>query len=443
MRKTYSGVQTALAHENFPFPLPIVSLSLIKAITQIKKAAARTNAHIGVLDHKRKKAIVQACDEILSGLHDNEFTLPFLQGGAGTSINMNVNEVIANRASELLRVKKSKLRVHPNDHVNLFQSTNDVNPSALRIALLQLYEPLINALEKVESAFEKKATQSTHILKLGRTHLQDAVPITFAQEFRSYRATIAMHTAHIAYVKSYLYSLNLGGTAVGNGVTVPKAYTQTMYSLLSKQVGFPLVPAPNMMSLTSSGADFVHISGALHALCIDLSKIATDLRFLASGPQGGIGEIRMPNLQKGSSIMPGKINPVIAESVNQLYFFVSGNHTSLCLAAENSHLELSVMFPIIAHSMLSSISTTTAVLTAFAKHCIDEIIIDEEKTAALLEKSSAYATLFTPLLGYDVMSHCVKESIDTKTSLKTILLEKHYITLEQFDQIIADYVGAQ
>jgi aspartate ammonia-lyase len=443
MNTNYIGNQTSLAQKNFPFPLPFVSLNLIKSIALVKAAAAKANEIIGTLDTKRTQAISTAAEEILAGKHDQSFTLPFLQGGAGTSINMNVNEVIALRATEILQDKGDILIVHPLDHVNMHQSTNDVNPSALRIASLYLLQQLAEALSKMIDSFEAKRKEYKQVPKLGRTHMQDAVPITFGDEFGAYAAILKRHFSHIEQSKKYLFELNLGGTAVGNTINVPKGYIEHVYKILASKTSLPLTPAKNMMSLTSSCADFCIVSSAIHLLCVDLSKIAMDIRFLSSGPQGGIGEITLKNLQYGSSIMPGKVNPILPESINQLSYFVTGKHVTLCQAAENSHLELAVMFPLVADSLLSSIQVTTAALEVFSESCIKTIHVNKKRSHEILEQTTAYATLFTPLLGYDVVSKAVKESIKQHISFKEVLLTRNLINEKTYTTIIRNYLENQ
>jgi aspartate ammonia-lyase len=443
MNNKYIGEQTTLAQKNFPFSVPHVSLHLIKTIALIKYAAAKANAVSGNLDAHREQAICTAAEEIIAGKHDQSFTLPFLQGGAGTSINMNVNEVIALRATEILKEKNYTLPIHSLDHVNMYQSTNDVNPSALRIVSLQLLQELSQALSKTIDAFEAKKKEYSQVFKVGRTHMQDAVPITFGDEFGAYAAIVKKHFSHIEQSKTSLFELNLGGTAVGNTLNVPKGYREQVYKILTAKTNLPLKPAKNMMSLTSSCADFCFVSSAIHLLCIDLSKIATDIRFMASGPLGGIGEITIENLQYGSSIMPGKVNPVLPESINQLSYFVTGKHLTLCQAAENGHLELAVMFPLVADSLISSIQTTTDVLNAFSQSCIKTLCVNEERAHEILQNTTAYATLFTPLLGYDIVSDAVKESIRKHVSFKKVLLQKNLVTEKTYTTIISNYLKKQ
>ena len=374
------------------------------------------------------------CDEILSGIHDSQFVTKSLQGGAGTSINMNVNEVIANRATEILDQKG--FEVHPNDHVNLQQSTNDVNPSALRIVSLRLDAVLIAEIKSLIQSLEKLALEHKNSHKLGRTHIQDAVPMTFGEEFCSYKDIILRDMSHIEMALSYMNELSLGGTAIGNGINASLLFKKNIHNVLSKQTKLKLKPGKNAMALTSSGSDFCHLSATLHILSSDLSKIATDLRFLSSGPRGGIGEIHLPEMQSGSSIMPGKVNPVIPESINQIYYFITGKHTSICQASEASHLELAIMFPVIADALISELHVLITGISIFNKKCIMTLQVDKSRAQKLLEQSTAYATLFTKKLGYDAVASIVKESIQKNKTFRDVVLGKKFLSEREFDQII-------
>lgn len=429
--KKYYQVQTELALKNFPFSLPRVDLELIYAIAEMKKAAAIANYLTGDLDKDIKKSIVKACDEILSKKFDDQFVLPSVQGGMGTSINMNVNEVIASRASEI-----SGKKVHPNDHVNKSQSTNDVNPSALKIVSIRLTKKLLTDLDYLIKAFSQKAKEFKTVVKLGRTHFQDAVPTTLGDEFLSYTKTLERDKQRIKGTLKYLYELNLGGTAVGNKINASEKYIKNVYIKLEKIIGFKVRPAANLMSQTSSCTDFCHLMAAVTILCLDMSKIANDIRFMSSGPKGGIGEITLQALQPGSSIMPGKVNPILPEMVNQTYFFVSGKNLTVQLAAETAHMELAVMFPVIADSVISSLKLVSEVIKVFADRCVVNIIVNKERCRELLEKSTAYSTLLTPRLGYDVVSKVVKESIATGRTMKEIILEKKLLTNEELNKLL-------
>jgi len=405
MKKECYGTETAKALKNFPFSGPKVSIEWIHAIVQVKHVATVANSKSGRIDADVAGAIVSACSEIMAGKHNEQFCLPALQGGAGTSINANINEVIASRASEIL---KNKITVRPNDEVNASQSTNDVLPSALKIVCIRLVIKLLATLDVMAKEFEKKSKEFKNIHKLGRTHLQDAVPTTLGAEFASYAVIIRRHNKKIGGVLPYLYELNLGGTAIGNSINASPRYIREVYHELQKITKLPLKPAENLMSQTSSQADFVMLSQAVAALMIDMSKIASDLRLLASGPNGGLNEIIMPELQNGSSIMPGKVNPILPEAVNQLYFLVSGNNLRIELAAQAAQLELGVMGPSIADALINSLKLSHEVLLKFAQDCVGKIKANEKACKNNLESSTAFATLLTPEQGYDKVAEEIK-----------------------------------
>lgn len=432
----YIGSQTVKALANFPFSGPRVHLELIYAIVEIKKAAAGANHAIGDLPQDICDGILIACDDILSGKLDDQFSTPALQGGAGTSINMNVNEVIAGRATELLKSQGKKTAVHPNDHVNMAQSTNDVNPSALKIVCLRLGDKLIEDLSDVVRILETKAKEFTDVHKLGRTHLQDAVPVTLGEELASYAYSIDRGTVRVKQALAFFSELSLGGTAIGTCVNASPAYIDAVYKELEGITGLPLRPARNFMSQTSSQTDFCALSHALVALTIDASKIAVDLRLMASGPKGGLGEIILEELQAGSSIMPGKVNPILPETVNQLYFLVSGNNVTIEQAAHASFLELANMFPILADRLISSLKLTDEVLVQFANKCVKTIRVNRAHCRYILEHSTAYATLLTPKLGYDAVAAMVKESMMSGKTIRELVLRKKLLREEEFNDIV-------
>lgn len=429
----YYGKQTKQAAENFPFPLPPVHYELIYAIVEIKKAAAFANLKAGDLSEEIALAIGEAADETILGRHDDQFFLPAIQGGAGTSINMNVNEVIAARATEIL--KKKKVVIHPNDHVNMAQSTNDVNPSALKLALVRLTEELIRSTDTLTSVLEKRSREFKSIHKLARTHLQDAIPTTLGEEFDSYRNIVIRDKERILEAMNYLYDLNLGGTAIGNKANASNSYIKNVYTELNRQTKIHFQKSVNLMSQTSSSSDFCHVSAAVTILSMDLSKIATDLRVLSSGPRGGIGEITLEALQPGSSIMPGKVNPVSPESMNQIYYFISGKNLTVHQAAEASCLELAIMFPAIADSLITSIKLLTTGIDVFTKKCILSLKVNGERCRENLEKSTAYATLLTPKFGYDKISNAVKKAILENKTLREVMVGEKIVSENEFNQI--------
>lgn len=435
--KIYYGNETKKALKNFPFSMHSVKEEFILSIVKIKKAGAVANFKAGNIDLQVKDAIILACDEILSNKHDGQFTMSYFQGGAGTAINMNVNEVIAMRATEIL---KNKITVHANDDVNCSQSTNDVNPSALKISTFILLKELNTTLLLFTKTLESKSKEFNKILKLGRTHLQDAIPTTLGKEFGAYASNIKKHQDNIKNISQLSLVLNLGGTAIGNSINANPVYIKEIYNELNKITGEKFVKASNLMAKTSSHTDFLMISQCLVSLCVELSKMANDLKFMSSGPNGGIGEIILPELQKGSSIMPGKINPVIPEVINQLYFLVSGNNLMIEKAAEGAQMELGVMLPIITDKLLESIKITTETIFQFDKYCISGIIANKERCLYHLENSTAYATLLVPKLGYDKVSEIVEKSIKLKRKLKDIVIEEKYLSSSEFDKIVTSYI---
>ena len=434
MTKRYYGVQTEKAIKNFPFDFRHTYKELIYAVVEIKKAAARAHAAARELDKKRASAIVRACDEILAGKHDAQFILPSFQGGMGTSNHMNVNEAVAARATELLENSEMSSHCHPNDHVNMSHSTNDVMPSALKISAIRIADELLASTDILIAALEKKAKQFSKILKLGRTHMQDAVSITLGEEFASYAETIGRRQKGIREAREYLFELSLGGSAVGNSINVSPKYKKFLYRELQKLTKLPVRPAKNLMSQTASVTDFLVTSQALTALCADLSKIAGDFRILSSGPNGGIGELILPELQAGSSIMPGKVNPVLPEALSQLYYLVSGNNLTIEKACEGAQLELGVMMPVITDRLIESLKLSAEMIEQFAKKCVAGILANKLRIREHLEKSTAYATLLNPIIGYDSAAACVKEAVATGKTLREVVLAKKLLTPREFDR---------
>ncbi len=419
------GKQTEQAVENFPFPYHEVHLELVYGIIIVKKAAAIANEKSGRLSSLKSKAMQRACDDILKGKYDDQFVTCALQGGAGTSINMNVNEVIAHIS-----------KTHANDDVNMSQSTNDVNPAALKIVSIQLAKKLLSNLDALILTFEKRSKENKYVRKLGRTHWQDAVPTTMGEEMQSYADALKTDKKRIQDIMPYFYSLGLGGTAIGNSINASKKYIREIYEQIRQLTNYPIKPSDNFMPQTSSQSDFCHLSAVITILCLDLSKIAGDIRFMASGPKGGIGEIKLQPLQPGSSIMPGKVNPVIPEAINQLYYLVNGKNETIHEAAHDSNLELGNMFPILADSLITMLKLTITGLDLFNKKCIVTMEVDEKRCKELLEKSTAYSTLLTPVLGYDTVSALVKEAIKEGKTIREKILEEKLMTEGEFDRII-------
>lgn len=422
-RNRYYGKETEAAVKNFPFSVPLTNKDLIRAVVEIKRSAARAAAAAKLLDRGRAQTIIRACEEVLAGKFDDQFMVPSFQGGAGTSLHMNVNEVLAARATELLGKP-----VHPNDHVNICQSTNDVVPSALKIAALRKTSEVLRSADLAIVVFERKAREFKKIKKLGRTHLQDAVPTTLGAEFAAYAEFIKRDQRRLKDVMPYLCELNLGGSAIGNGVNVPPHFKAALYQDLRNTLKLPLRPAANLTAQTMSATDFCALSSAFVMLTLDLSKISNDLRFLASGPRGGIGEIAIAPLQAGSSIMPGKVNPVLLEALNQLHFLVIGNDLSIREAAQAAQLELSNMTPLIAERLLASATLIAEVVTQATHKCLSIITANPERCEELLSRSTAAATFLTPRLGYGAVATLVHESIARNIPFEELVREKKILT---------------
>ncbi len=435
MQKKYYGTQTEKAIKNFPFSFRKLPKEFFYTITEIKKASAIAHARVGELDNKRKIAIVKACDEILAGKMDAQFVLPAFQGGAGTSNHMNVNEVIAGLATEILQ----KTAVHPNDHVNMSESTNDVMPSALKIIAYRLSQRFLGTMDVFIKTLENKAKEFKDVYKLGRTHMQDAVPITLGGEFTAYAEYARRGKERIEAAMKNILELNLGGSAVGNSINASPKYISNFYKELQKITKLPFRPAKNLMSKTSSTTDLLWLSQSLTAFCADLSKISNDLRWLSAGPKGGIGEISMPELQAGSSIMPGKVNPVLSEAVSQLYFLVSGNTLTIEHASEGSQMELNVMLPIMTDRLIESLKIMDELLLQFSARCVAGIKANKKRCRELLENSTAYSTLLTPVLGYDVVSAAVKESLKTNQTLREVIVGQKLLSNKDFDKAVNSF----
>ncbi len=434
--KPYYDYQTKKAIKNFPFTFRKTPIDFLHSIVEIKKAAAMAHAQVHELKANRADVIVKACNEILTGKFDDQFILPAFQGGAGTSNHMNVNEVIAGIATEMIHHSGKKFAVHPNDHVNRSHSTNDVMPSALRVTTIRRTKKLLATIRDLAKIFDKKAEQFKGIQKLGRTHRQDAAPVTLGSEFKSYSDSIKRGSERIAHVLESLYELNLGGSAVGNSINASTAYIRKLYPLLRSITKLSLRPAGNLMTLTSSNADFVALSQSLTGLGVDLARIAHDLRFLSSGPNGGIGELKLPELQPGSSIMPGKVNPIMPEAVTQLYCLVSGNNLTIELAAQAAQLEMAVFLPVITDRLLESIQLMDEMLTQFGKTCVAGITADKKRCKELLERSTAFAVCLSPKLGYEIVATAVKESVKSGKTLRKVIIEKKLLTNKQFNALV-------
>ena len=433
----YYGVQSLRAAENFHITGLNMHPEIINSLAYIKKAAAITNCEAGLLDKRRTQAIVQACDEILEGKFREDFIVDPIQGGAGTSLNMNANEVIANRAIEILGGKKGDYSVvNPNDHVNCGQSTNDVIPTAGKMTSLRLLKKLKKQLLRLHSALEQKADEFDSVIKMGRTQLQDAVPIRLGQEFKAYSVAILRDLNRMDKAMDEMRTLNMGGTAVGTGLNADESYLRRIVPNLSEISGMDLVQAYDLIDATQNLDSFVAVSGAVKACAVTLSKIANDLRLMSSGPRAGFGEINLPAKQNGSSIMPGKVNPVIPEVVNQVAFNAIGNDMTITMAAEAGQLELNAFEPIIFYCLFQSIDTIAYAVNTFVDNCVIGITANETRCRYFVENSVGIITAICPYVGYQKAAEIAKEAIKTGESVRKLIIEKGLITKEQMDEIM-------
>lgn len=432
----YYGVQTVRAIENFPISGLRAHPAFIEATVLIKKAAARVNSELGLLDKSKAQAVQQAADEILTGKHRDQFIVDAYQAGAGTSHNMNVNEVLANRANEILGGKRGVYDlVHPNDHVNMAQSTNDVIPTAVRIGGVLLWRKLDAALEELQKALEKKSKEFDKIIKTGRTHLQDATPIRLGQEFSGYAAAVQKGRKRIDQAVAGLRVLGIGGTAVGTGLNSHPQYRQKMPQVLSEWVGEKFTPADNYFEAMQSAAPSLAVSGALRVLAADLIRIANDLRLLSSGPSAGIQEITLPPVQPGSSIMPAKVNPVMAEMMDMVGFQIIGLDTAITLAAQAGQLELNVMFPLIAWDLCHMMEILTNSTRAFTHRCVIGIQANENRCKELAERNVTIVTVLNPYVGYAKAAEIGKEALQTGKRIRDLVSEKKLLPKEKMEKI--------
>ncbi|MDD5435124.1 MAG: aspartate ammonia-lyase, partial [Nitrospira sp.] len=438
--RAYYGIQTVRAIENFPISGILPSPEFIKATALIKKAAALANMDVGKLDPAKGSAIVQAAGEVAEGKWHDHFVVDVFQAGAGTSHNMNANEVIANRAIEILGGSKGDYSlIHPNDHVNMSQSTNDVFPTAMRLAALFATGELLPELECLVNALEDKSKEFDSIIKSGRTHLQDAVPIRLGQEFSAYAVAVKKAADGIQNDAYRLTELGIGGTAVGTGINTHPDYQTRIISHLCELTGFNFVSSDNLIASTQSMGDFVSLSGKLRVVSIELIRIANDLRLLSSGPRTGFAEIRLPAVQPGSSIMPGKVNPAMAEVLDMVCFQVIGSDTVITLAAQAGQLELNVMMPVINFNLLQSVRLLKNTVSVFTNKCVKGITADAEKCRELSERSIALATVLNPIIGYEAAAGLAKEAIDSGKSIRALVLEKGLLSGEEVDSLFDPY----
>jgi aspartate ammonia-lyase len=440
-KDAYWGVHTARAVANFPISgVPIGHYrSLIRALAIVKQAAAKANQELGQLDKKIADAIIEAALEVADGKFDSEFVVDAIQGGAGTSTNMNANEVIANRAIEILGGKKGEYKiVHPLNHVNMSQSTNDVYPTSFKLALIFEINELLKAMEHLQGAFGQKAVEFKDVIKMGRTQLQDAVPMTLGQEFATFSRMTMEDIQRLREVLPLLREINLGGTAIGTGLNAPLGYPQKACDLLSQLTGFDFVVAEDMVEATQDAGVFVMVSGVLKRIAVKLSKTSNDLRLLSSGPRAGFDEINLPPRQAGSSIMPGKVNPVIPEVVNQIAFAVVGNDVTVTMAAEAGQLQLNAFEPIMCRALMMSITQLRQGCYVLADACVSGITANVEKLRVSVEQSIGLVTAISPILGYENATIVAQKALVDGTSVRQVVLELKLMSETQFDELLGN-----
>ena len=438
--ESYYGVQTLRAMENFNISGVTLNFfpSLIEALSMVKESAAEANYELGLLDRSVRDAIVLTCREIQNGKYHNQFVVDMIQGGAGTSTNMNANEVIANRALEMLGHEKGDYsRCHPNNHVNLSQSTNDAYPTSVKIALYNSNRKLVAVLKTLVESFRRKGEEFSHILKMGRTQLQDAVPMTLGQEFEAYAVTLAEEIERLNLNARLFLEINMGATAIGTGINSEPGYSDKVTRHLRRITGLDLVLASNLVEATQDTGAFVMYSSAVKRLAVKLSKICNDLRLLSSGPRAGINEINLPPMQPGSSIMPGKVNPVIPEVVNQIAFKVIGNDLTVTMASEAGQLELNVFEPVIVHSVFESVEMLINGMNTLRFRCIDGITANEERCRSMVENSIGLVTALVPWIGYKSANELAMEALASGESVYSLVLSKNLLSKEKLDQILA------
>lgn len=435
----YYGVQTQRAIENFKISGQKLSSypQMINALAAVKKAAAKTNYELGLLDENLYLAIAEACDEIISGNLHEEFPIDMIQGGAGTSVNMNANEVIANRVIEKLGHQKGEYSYcSPNDHINLSQSTNDAYPTALKMALLAMNADLVKKLVKIVAAFREKGKEFSSVIKMGRTQLQDAVPMSLGQEFEAFAATLEEDISKLNNNANLFVEINMGATAIGTGLNAPVGYANLCAKNLAQITGYSIVSAPNLVEATPDTGSYVIYSSALKRLAVKLSKICNDLRLLSSGPRAGFFEINLPPMQPGSSIMPGKVNPVIPEVVNQVCYKVIGNDLTVTFAAEAGQLQLNVMEPVLSHSIMESINFLGNALDTLREKCVTGITANKDVCLNMVRNSIGIVTALNPYIGYKNSTEIAKEALETGRSVYDLVLERGILSEERLNEIL-------
>jgi aspartate ammonia-lyase len=439
--EAYWGIHTLRATENFRLSRSRVSdvPAFVRAMVAVKKASALTNRDLRTVPPQVADAIVAACDAVLEeGRCLDEFPVDLFQGGAGTSVNMNTNEVVANLALEHLGLPKGRYDVvHPNDHVNRSQSTNDAYPTGLRIAVYRTVEELQGAVAALAAAFAAKGEEFARVLKMGRTQLQDAVPMTLGQEFAAFAATLEEEVRYLEGNQALLLEVNLGATAIGTGLNTPDGYAQRAVARLAEVTGLPVVPAPDLVEATSDAGAYVSMHTAAKRVAVKLGKVCNDLRLLASGPRAGLGEITLPELQAGSSIMPAKVNPVLPEVVNQVCFKVIGNDATVTMAAEAGQLQLNVMEPVIAQALFESLSLLTNACTLLRERCVTGITANEEVCRAYVERSIGLVTFLNPIIGHHNGDRVGRECARTGRTVREVVLEMGLLTAEELDEILS------
>ena len=436
----YYGIQTLRAVENFPISGLRLQPEMVRAYALIKKAAAQANATVRWLPRRQAAAISRACDEVLRGRFDGQFVVDAYQAGAGTSFHMNVNEVLANRVNELLGGRKGTYTpLRPNDHINMAQSTNDTFPTAIRLAALLALPPLVESMEQLEGACRQKARQFSGIAKAGRTHLQDAVPVRLGREFGAYAVAIRNARLSVQETAKALHELNLGGTAVGTGMNTHPRYRGLAIRALRRSMRLPLRLAEDLMERTQSLGDFARCSGALRAYALELIRIANDLRLLSSGPNTGLGEIDLPAIQPGSSIMPGKVNPVVPEMVDMVAFQVLGHDATVAVAVQAGQLELNVMMPVVAYNLLQAMHLLTNAGRVFARHCVRGITAHPQRCDGFARRSLALATALNPHIGYLNAAKVAKESLKTGKSIQELVVEHRLMDAKAATRLLDPY----
>lgn len=435
----YWGVHTARAKANFPITGITVNQypELVKALAMVKKSAAQANRKLHLLDGRKADAIVTACDMILNGDYINEFVVDVIQGGAGTSTNMNANEVIANVALEAMGHEKGQYaKLNPVDDVNCSQSTNDVYPTSIKLGLLLVAPKLLESMKQLKGAFEEKSEEFSDILKIGRTQLQDAVPMTVGQEFQTYAVMLDEDISRLEEALDLLLEINLGATAIGTGINTDPAYSQTVCEMLMANSRFDFKPAGNLVEATQDLGSFVQLSGVLKRIAVKISKVCNDLRLLSSGPQTGFGEINLPPKAAGSSIMPGKVNPVIPEVVNQVAFEVIGNDMTITMAAEGGQLQLNAFEPVIVHSMFKSINHLANAMDTLKDNCVSGITVNSDRLANQVGTSACLVTALNPYIGYERASFVIKTALREGRSIQEVILENGIMSEENLQELL-------